>query len=890
MSAQHPHSASKSNLSIDGQDFTYWSLPALKDPRVDTLPYSIRVLLESALRNWDGLKVTDKDIENILDWQQTSKQQVEVAFKPARVILQDFTGVPCVVDLAAMREAIKRLGGDPARINPAVPVDLVIDHSVQVDKFGTADALEYNMQAEFERNKERFVFLKWGANALSRLTIVPPGAGIVHQVNLEYLARIVFDEQGELFPDSVVGTDSHTPMINGLGIVGWGVGGIEAEAVMLAQPISMVLPEVIGFRLTGTLPPTATATDLVLAITATLRKKGVVEKFVEFYGPGVAALSIADRATISNMAPEYGATIGFFPADEKALDYLRMTGRSEEKIARVEAYLKAQGLFRDYSGSDPHFTDVVHLDLNTISPALAGPKRPHDYVLLNNIKQDFTSSLGAKVGFKGFGVAQDQLDRTVAFEYEGKQYELRHGDVVIAAITSCTNTSNPSVMVAAGLLARNAVARGLRVRPYVKTSLAPGSGVVTEYLTHSGLLPSLEQLGFSVVGYGCTTCIGNSGPLPEPVVRAIESGELVAAGVLSGNRNFEGRIHPHVRANFLASPPLVVAFALAGRLAIDFDSEPIGTDSQGTAVFLRDIWPSHSEIAQNVNQFVVPKSFSEVYSRVTNGSAQWNSLQAGSDQLYRWDANSTYIHHPPFFATMQRDPQPVTKVENAYCLLNLGDSITTDHISPAGDISLRSPAARYLMSRGVEKSDFNSYGARRGNDEVMMRGTFANIRLLNKLVGTPGHKTVHHPSGETVDIYDAAERYITAGQPLVVLAGQMYGSGSSRDWAAKGVWMLNVKAVIASSYERIHRSNLVLFGVMPLQFKDGQDAESLGLTGKEQFSIDLGDNITRGQDVVVKVTGGVISEFTVRLRIETESEIIYYKNGGVLNYVIRQNL
>lgn len=792
-----------------------------------------------------------------------------------------------------MRDAVNKLGGNPDKINPLVPVDLVVDHSVQVDKYGGSDSLQFNLNKEFERNKERFLFLKWGAKAFQNLTIVPPGAGIVHQVNLEYLARCVFNQDGLLYPDSVVGTDSHTPMINGLGVVGWGVGGIEAEAVMLGQPISMVLPEVIGYRLFGKLPPQATATDLVLAITRELRKKKVVEKFVEFFGPGVANLSVADRATISNMSPEMGSTIGFFAPDEKALEYLRVTGRSELQINFTEAYFRAIGLFRDYNdeGNLPIYTDVLSLDLSTIVPCMSGPKRPHDFVALDNVKSDFVACLANPVGFKGYAIAEEERTKKVKFSLDGKDYEVGHGSVVISAITSCTNTSNPSVMIAAGLLAKKALQKGLSVKPFVKTSLAPGSGVVTQYLKQSNLLPHLEALGFYVVGYGCTTCIGNSGPLAEPLAQAIESNDLVCAGVLSGNRNFEGRIHPNVRANYLASPPLVVAYAIAGTVLIDFDHEAIGHDqSTGAPVYLRDIWPSHEEVASEIQANILPQFFTQVYSSVAKGTEQWNGLEAPNDKLYAWDESSTYIHHPPFFQKMSKDVLSSFAVEKAHCLLNLGDSITTDHISPAGNISVKSPAARYLMERGVDRRDFNSYGARRGNDEIMARGTFANIRLLNKLVGATGPQTIHHPSGDELDIYDAAARYTSESLPLVILAGEQYGSGSSRDWAAKGVWMQNVKVVIAKSYERIHRSNLVLFGVMPLEFLPAQDADILGLTGKERFSISI-DNLQPGIQVTVKVEGNEkIQEFQTNLRIDTESEVTYFTNGGVLNYVIRKTL
>jgi len=888
------HSSIIKEVEVNGEKLRYYSLPALNDERIAKIPFSVRVLLESALRNshLDPVAVNESDIEKILDWEKNSTQGVEVQFKPARVLMQDFTGVPAVVDLAAMRDAVKRLGGDASTINPSVPVDLVIDHSVQVDKFGTDDSLEYNLALEFERNKERFTFLKWGAKAFNDLTIVPPGAGIVHQVNLEYLGRAVFEKDGLLFPDSLVGTDSHTPMINGLGILGWGVGGIEAEAVMLGQPISMVIPQVVGYKLVGKLPPTATATDLVLVIAKNLRAKGVVGKFVEFYGPGVASLSLADRATISNMSPEFGATVGYFPADEQTLEYLRLTGRADRTVAYIEAYLRAQNLFRDYTdeASDPVFNDTLELDLSTVVPCMSGPKRPHDYIPLNTMREDFKACLNNPVGFKGYGIAKEEQSKVIEFDYNGEKTKLAHGSVVIAAITSCTNTSNPSVMIAAGLLARNAVKKGLKVQSFVKTSLAPGSNVVTEYLKKSDLLPHLRELGFNVVGYGCTTCIGNSGPLPEDVAKVIEDNDLVCCGVLSGNRNFEGRIHPHVRANYLASPPLVVAYALAGTTLINFDEQPLGVDSDGNDVFLKEIWPSSEEIAETIQKNVLREFFTEVYKSVTEGTDGWNSLNAPDDALYPWDEESTYIHHPPFFQTMEKEVEPITTVTNARCLLNLGDSITTDHISPAGSISIRSPAARYLQERGVERKDFNSYGSRRGNDQVMARGTFANIRLLNKFIGKAAPKTVHHPSGEVLDVFDAADKYIQEGTPLIILAGANYGSGSSRDWAAKGVWMQNVKAVIAVSYERIHRSNLVLFGVMPLEFKEGDSADSLGLTGKETFSIELDSNITPGMDVTVNVQGGAIDKFVVKLRVDTVSEVAYYNNGGVLNYVIRNRV
>jgi aconitate hydratase len=893
-SGKNPYDHLKKSLKVGGKEFQYYALRELKDKRLSRLPFSIQVLLESAVRNCDNFKVRESDVENILNWEVTSKTPTEIQFKPARVILQDFTGVPAVVDLAAMRDATKKLGGDPTKINPGVPVDLVIDHSVQVDKFGSAAALEVNEELEMHRNKERFQFLKWGAKAFKGLTIVPPGSGIVHQVNLEYLASVVFNRGGLLYPDSLVGTDSHTPMVNGLGIVGWGVGGIEAESVMLDQPISMVLPPVIGYKLTGKLRPQVTSTDLVLAITQALRKKGVVNKFVEFFGPGVTQLSLADRATIGNMSPEMGATICFFPIDAKAMDYMKLTGRSELHREYTQAYLQANGLFRDYNDAeqDPVFTDVIELDLASVEPAISGPKRPHDLIPLAGAKTDFLNCLNnEKIDFKGFGVTPSDRAKTASFTYtDGKQYALKHGSVVIAAITSCTNTSNPNVMIGAGLLAKKAIAAGLSVNPFVKTSLAPGSGVVTHYLKASGLLPSLEKLGFNLVGYGCTTCIGNSGPLPDVVSETIEKNDLVAAGVLSGNRNFEGRIHPNVKANYLASPPLVVAYALAGRMDIDFAKDAIGKDASGKDIFLKDIWPTHDEIQEVVAKSVVAEQFKDVYAAVSQGSSAWQALQASSEPMYPWDAASTYIHSPPYFEGMSRTPTPVTKVESAACLLNLGDFITTDHISPAGNIAKDSAAARFLVSKGVEREDFNSYGARRGNDEVMARGTFANIRLLNKLIGKQGPSTIHHPTGETLSVFDASQRYIQNGTPLVILAGQLYGSGSSRDWAAKGTSLLGVKAVIAVSYERIHRSNLVQFGIVPLQYKEGENADVLGLTGKEQFSFDLGDiaKVKPGQEVTVHVSGGKISSFKTILRFDTDSETTYYAHGGVLHYVIRE--
>jgi aconitate hydratase len=813
--------------TLPGFKSKYYDLHDLKDPRLSKLPFSIRVLLEAAVRNCDDFEVTKQDVENILNWEKTSQNQTEIPFKPARVILQDFTGVPAVVDLAGMRDAMARMGGDPNRINPLVPVDLVIDHSVQVDVARTVDAVERNQDLEFERNAERFAFLKWGASAFNNMLIVPPGSGIVHQVNLEYLARVVFESDGTLYPDSVVGTDSHTTMIDGLGVVGWGVGGIEAEAVMLGQSVSMVLPEVVGFKLTGKLRPETNATDLVLTITNILRKRGVVGKFVEFFGPGCQALTVADRATIANMSPEYGATMGFFPIDSKTMDYLRQTGRDEKKISQMEAYLKANGMFQTYETAEIVYSGpVMELDLGTVVACVAGPKRPQDWVPLTKLKNEFTHGLTDPVSFKAFGI--ENVNEVANFNFAGQSYQLRHGSIVLAAITSCTNTSNPGVMIGAGLLAKNAVAKGLSVAPYIKTSLSPGSQVVDAYLTKSGLLSDLEKLGFYKAGFGCMTCIGNSGDLDESVSKAITSKDLVVGAVLSGNRNFEGRVHPLTRANYLASPPLVVAFAIAGRIDIDFESEPLGTGSDGKPVFLRDIWPNPTLVEQIERDIVNPAMFKESYSRVTAGNRQWNSLVAPSGSVFRWDDKSTYIHNPPFFSKTELSTPPIPNIKGAYCLLNFGDSITTDHISPAGNISRNSPAGRWLLSKGVEQKDFNSYGSRRGHDLVMARGTFANIRIVNKLLNSKiGPQTLYVPSGEVLDVFDAAEKYIENHQQTIILAGKEYGSGSSRDWAAKGPKLLGVSAVIAESYERIHRSNLVGMGVLPLEFKSGQKSVKL---------------------------------------------------------------
>ncbi|MFN0152192.1 MAG: aconitate hydratase AcnA [bacterium] len=867
---------------------------------IDRLPFSIKILLESLLRTCDEYEVTQADVLRLARWNAKSPELVELPWKPARVVLQDFTGVPCVVDLAAMRSAVAKLGGDPKRINPLVPVDLVIDHSVQVDFFGTREALAQNAEIEFARNGERYEFLRWGQKAFANFRVVPPATGIVHQVNLEYLARGVLtrpdpvDPAGHpvFLPDTLVGTDSHTTMINGLGVLGWGVGGIEAEAVMLGQPLYMVTPQVIGFRMRGQLREGVTATDLVLTVTQMLRKKGVVDKFVEFYGPGLSTMSLPDRATIANMAPEYGATIGFFPTDDETLRYLRRTARGDAADL-VERYTKEQGLFRSDTSPDPEFSDTLDLDLATIEPSLAGPKRPQDRVTLGEMKQAFRKALRAPVKERGFGLSETETTTRATVGTNGARSEIGHGAVVIAAITSCTNTSNPSVMIGAGLLARKAVARGLRVPAHVKTSLAPGSKVVTEYLGAAGVLDDLATLGFGIVGYGCTTCIGNSGPLPEAVSSAIASSKLVAAAVLSGNRNFEGRVHPSVKANYLASPPLVVAYALAGTTDIDLASEPLGMGVDGKPVFLADVWPTTREVNDTVAAALKPEMFASSYANVFEGNATWSAIPVAESELYPWNAESTYIQEPPFFVDLAPKPAPVAPIEGARVLALVGDSVTTDHISPAGDIALDSPAGRYLVERGLAKSDFNSYGSRRGNDRVMVRGTFANIRLKNLLVpGSEGNITVHHPSGKQMAIYDAAMKYRDARTPLLVIAGKEYGTGSSRDWAAKGTLLLGVRAVIAQSYERIHRANLVGMGVLPLQFLEGEGAESLGLSGTETFDIaGLSDAITPRAELRVRATrqgaGGPI-EFTAIARLDTPIDVDYYKNGGILQTVLRK--
>ena len=883
-------------LQAGGRRVQFYSLPALQAagfPEIARLPYSLKILLENVLRHEDGRSVKAVDIEALARWDVKNSAQREISFAPARVLLQDFTGVPCVVDLAAMRDGIARLGGDPSRVNPLQPVELVIDHSVQVDYFGRADAFQLNAELEFARNKERYAFLRWGQDAFRNFRVVPPDTGIVHQVNLEYLARVVCSDEVEggpiAYPGTLVGTDSHTRMINGLGVVGWGVGGIEAEAAMLGQPISMLIPGVLGFRLTGTLPEGATATDLVLTITERLRKHGVVGKFVEFFGPGLAHLTIADRATLGNMCPEYGATIAIFPIDAMTLDYLRLSGRDESRVELVEAYAKAQGLFRTAGDPDPVYSEVVELDLGTIEPSLAGPRRPQDRVALKQAKNGFQAALGSLQAAKKSLVAATAASGGVAVA-EPAVGQLDHGSVVIAAITSCTNTSNPSVMLAAGLLAKKAVERGLSSQPWVKTSLAPGSKVVTEYLRQAGLDTYLDQLGFNLVGYGCTTCIGNSGPLPEEVSAEIDARNLVVASVLSGNRNFEGRIQQQVRANYLASPPLVVAYALAGRMTLDLTTEPLGTDRGGKPVYLRDIWPAEREIQETMLRAVNAKMFREQYADVFSGDSRWQTLSVPTGDRFAWETDSTYIRNPPFFDQVTLQPAPLREITGARALALLGDSITTDHISPAGSIKKDSPAGKYLMAHGVQPADFNSYGARRGNHEVMMRGTFANVRLRNQLApGTEGGWTTYQPGGDVMTIYDAAMTYKEAGIPLVILAGKEYGSGSSRDWAAKGTTLLGVRAVIAESFERIHRSNLVNMGVLPLEFKAGASAGSLGLTGKEAFEIvGIADGLKPAGVVTVRARGATTIEFQPTVRIDTPEELVAFTHGGILPYVLRQ--
>ncbi|HXX15670.1 MAG TPA: aconitate hydratase AcnA [Candidatus Eremiobacteraceae bacterium] len=877
----------RDKLNVGAQSFEIYRLEKLEQQglgSIGNLPFSLRILLENLLRCEDGRFVHADDIRALATWAPNS-QQKEIAFMPARVLLQDFTGVPAVVDLATMREAMQKLGGNPKRINPLFPAELIIDHSVQVDSFGTPNSLNLNAQLEFQRNLERYQFLRWGQNAFRNFKVVPPDTGICHQVNIEYLARVVCampnGNRLEAYPDSLVGTDSHTTMVNSLGVFGWGVGGIEAEAAMLGQPLSMLVPEVVGFKLHGRLPEGSTATDLVLTVTEMLRKKGVVGKFVEFYGSGLSTLSVPDRATIANMAPEYGATMGFFPVDEETLAYLRFTARSHEQIALVEAYCKEQNLFRTDSVADPRFSDKLELDLGTVEPTVAGPKRPQDRVALKNAKSSFTKVVeGAPV-------------KQVSVKNNGDAFELSSGAVVIAAITSCTNTSNPSLMLGAGLLAKKAVERGLHVKPWVKTSLAPGSKVVTDYLQSSGLIQYLEKLNFHLVGYGCTTCIGNSGPLPEPIGAAIKENNMVAVAVLSGNRNFEGRVHPLVRANYLASPPLVVAYALAGRMDMDLTTEPLGTDSAGKAVYLREIWPTPQEVDATVRSAVSTEQYRKEYSKVFEGDAHWKGMHVPEGDLYKWDDKSTYIKLPPYFENMLKSPPMLADIHDARVLAVLGDSVTTDHISPAGSIAVDSPAGKYLIAHGVKPHDFNSYGARRGNHEVMMRGTFANIRLRNQLApSTEGSWTIHLPDGEKMFIYDAAVKYREEGVPLLVIAGKEYGSGSSRDWAAKGTRLLGIRAVLAESYERIHRSNLVGMGVLPLEFLPGENRESLGLTGHEVFDIEGVAALAPRKEATIhaKSADGKVKTFKASMRIDTPEEVSYYRHGGILQYVLRQML
>jgi aconitate hydratase len=878
----------RSTLEVQGKSYAYYSLPKAEETLGDIsrLPFSMKVLLENLLRFEDGKTVTRDDLQAMVDWQKERKISREIQYRPARVLMQDFTGVPAVVDLAAMRDAMQHLGGDPQKINPLVPVHLVIDHSVMVDEFGNPKAFGKNVELEYQRNGERYEFLKWGSKAFDNFQVVPPGTGICHQVNLEHVAQCVWtgeDERGETlaYPDTLVGTDSHTTMVNGLGVLGWGVGGIEAEAAMLGQPVSMLIPEVVGFRLDGELKEGITATDLVLTVTQMLRAKGVVGRFVEFFGPGLDTMTVADRATIANMAPEYGATCGFFPIDQRTIDYLELTGRDADRIALVRAYAEAQGMWRDDSTPEPEFTDTLELDMGTIEPSLAGPKRPQDRVLLGDVDDQFNHELEHTY----------RKHRDPRVPIEGSENDLGNGDVVIAAITSCTNTSNPSVLIAAGLVARKARAAGLQSKPWVKTSLAPGSQVVTDYLNESGLSEDLNALGFDLVGYGCTTCIGNSGPLPEPISKAINENDLVAVSVLSGNRNFEGRVSPDCRANYLASPPLVVAYALKGTVRSDLVNEPIGTGSNGAPVFLRDIWPTNAEIRGLIDKHVHSDMFRKRYDDVYHGDERWRAIQVTGGATYEWPPSSTYIQNPPYFIGMTMTPTPPEDIRDARTLAVFGDSITTDHISPAGAIKPDSPAGRYLLENGVSRAEFNSYGARRGNHEVMMRGTFANIRIRNRMLdNVEGGFTRYAPTGEVMPIYDAAMAYKHDGTPLVILAGKEYGTGSSRDWAAKGTILLGVRAVIAESFERIHRSNLVGMGVLPLQFEDGQSASSLGLDGTETFSISGVAGLKPRQDVTVEVTraDGSKTSFTARCRIDTYNELEYFRSGGILHYVLRR--
>lgn len=911
----HDTLKTRKTLNVNGKEYDYFSLPdaAKQLGNIDKLPFTLKILLENLLRHEDGRSVNVEDVQAVVDWQKEKRSTAEIAYRPARVLLQDFTGVPAVVDLAAMREAIVSLGGDAQKINPLSAVDLVIDHSVMVDEFGTPQAFKTNVEREFERNQERYEFLRWGQDAFKNFRVVPPGTGICHQVNLEYLGQAIWSEEDQngksvAYPDTLVGTDSHTTMINGLGVLGWGVGGIEAEAAMLGQPVSMVIPEVIGFKLTGSLKEGATATDLVLTVTQMLRAKGVVGKFVEFYGPGLDNMTLADRATISNMAPEYGATCGFFPIDKETLRYLEFTGRDPERVKLVESYAKVQGFWRDENSVDPEFTDTLELDLGDVEPSIAGPKRPQDKILLSRASQDFHVLMGQHFELNPVGEEGKLLDEAgqmppqkikeireamdaKSVEVSGSGYHLNHGDVVIAAITSCTNTSNPSVMIAAGLLARNALKKGLKTKPWVKTSLAPGSQVVTDYLAKAELQDDLDALGFDLVGYGCTTCIGNSGPLPDHIRDAIHAEDLTVCGVLSGNRNFEGRISPHVKANYLASPPLVVAYALAGSMLVDLYNEPLGQGADGQDVYLKDIWPSNQEIRDTIEKSLTPAMFRDRYSNVFDGTKEWQDIAgASSGQTYDWKSGSTYVKNPPFFSGMEMQPAALKPIENARCLALLGDSVTTDHISPAGAIKGDSPAGSYLQDHQVSARDFNSYGSRRGNHEVMMRGTFANIRIRNEMLeNVEGGYTLHVPTNEQMSIYDAAMKYQDEGTPLVVIAGKEYGTGSSRDWAAKGTRLLGVHAVITESYERIHRSNLIGMGVLPLQFTGDVNRQTLKLTGKETFNITGLEEIKPRDKVSLEVTyeDGSTASAELLVRIDTLDELDYYKNGGILHYVLR---
>ncbi|WP_033541553.1 aconitate hydratase AcnA [Planococcus sp. CAU13] len=893
---------SRTSFELNGKTYNYYRLAALEEAgiaEVSRLPYSIKVLLESVLRQHDGYVIKDEHVEELAKWGKNANKEAEVPFKPSRVILQDFTGVPVVVDLAALRSAMAELGGDPDKINPEIPVDLVIDHSVQVDNYGSNDALRINMELEFDRNAERYQFLNWAQKAYDNYRAVPPATGIVHQVNLEYLANVVHaiengDGTFEAFPDTLVGTDSHTTMINGIGVLGWGVGGIEAEAGMLGQPSYFPIPEVIGVKMTGELPNGATATDLALKVTEILRKKGVVGKFVEFFGTGVTTLPLADRATIANMAPEYGATCGFFPVDEEALNYMRLTARTEEQIAITKEYLKANDMFFTVENEDPIYTDLVEIDLSQIEPNLAGPKRPQDLIPLSQMKTEFNKAVTAPEGPHGFALDEAEIAKTATVNFkDGRSVEMKTGSLAIAAITSCTNTSNPYVMLGAGLVAKKAVERGLTPPAYVKTSLAPGSKVVTGYLQDSGLLDYMNQIGFNLVGYGCTTCIGNSGPLLPEIEDAILDNDLLVSSVLSGNRNFEGRIHPLVKANYLASPMLVVAYALAGTVDIDFEVDPIGKDKDGNDVFFKDIWPSTAEIKEAVHSTVTPDLFRKEYEHVFSENEAWNAIETNDDALYDFDENSTYIQNPPFFENMSTEPAPIQPLSDLRVVAKFADSITTDHISPAGAIGKDTPAGKYLRENGVEPRNFNSYGSRRGNHEVMMRGTFANIRIRNQVApGTTGGYTTYWPTGETMAIYDAAMKYQEQGTGLAILTGKDYGMGSSRDWAAKGTFLLGIKTVIAESYERIHRSNLVMMGVLPLQFVNGQSADSLGLTGRESISVNLTDDVKPRDILKVTATAedGTVTEFEVLARFDSEVEVDYYRHGGILQMVLRNKL